>query len=333
VGGHVLDLRLVVDEVIAIDLVVAGAGRQMHADPVAHHQIVFQRVVLGVVDEKAASVGRHHVIGNHRILNRAQHDAVVGIAPGNVVAHRQIAHFHQCQPAAIQIDLIVFPHAMVGRHEMRAIAQMMDFIAAKQRVLGHVDVQAVPAVADIVVDDLGSAGVVDLDSVAARGRLQVAPADNAVAQNARLFRAFEPDPEQVVDQVAILHRGPVGTGLDVDPGILRSQVDAAVAHDQALERDIRSAHSDHVAGAAAANGRTADALQGQPLVDHQMFAVIALRHLHGVARLRRGQRRRNRLAGTHLQHSRAGSTGTQAKPGCQQGAAKRAQDYLRTACG
>ena len=127
-------MLLVADEVIAVNLVVARAGRQVDTHAVAYDQIGFDGVVLGVIDEKTAAVARDHIVFNDRVLNRAQHDAVIGIAPGNVVANCQVAHFHQCQATAIEVGLVVFPGAVMGIHVVRAITQMMNLVASKKRI-------------------------------------------------------------------------------------------------------------------------------------------------------------------------------------------------------
>ena len=214
--SNVFDLLLVADEVIAIDLVVAGAGRQVDAHAVANDQVVPHGVVFGVINEKTAPVAGNDVVFNHRVLNRAQHDAVVGVAPGFVVAHGQIAHFHQRQAAAIEVGLVVFPGAVVGVHVVRAITQVMNLVAPKQCIAGDIHINAVARVTDVVVDDLHIAGVEHLNAVAACRRRQITLAGDDVVHDARVLDAFQPHAEQVVGQRVVADPYPVRGGLDMN---------------------------------------------------------------------------------------------------------------------
>ena len=110
---------------------------------IVHHQIVSHRVVLGIIDKKAAVIAGHHIIFNHGILYGTQHDAVVGVVPGPIVSDGEIAHFHECQAATIQVDVIIFPGAEISIHEMRAIAYMVNFVFTEQRMAGYIHIDAV----------------------------------------------------------------------------------------------------------------------------------------------------------------------------------------------
>ena len=61
-----------------------------------------QHVELGVVDEEAARVAGDHVVLDHRVLDGAQHDAVVGVAPGPVVADHLVAHSISASPPRLR---------------------------------------------------------------------------------------------------------------------------------------------------------------------------------------------------------------------------------------
>ncbi len=66
----------------------------MYADLVVHHQITAQRNVFRVIDKKATRIAGDDIVFNHRILNSAQHDAVIGVAPGYVIAYYLVSYFH-----------------------------------------------------------------------------------------------------------------------------------------------------------------------------------------------------------------------------------------------
>ena len=119
---HVTHLALVENKIISLHFVAERPGPQMHADLVADHQIVLDDVVLGVVDKKSLSISRHHIVLDGRILEGAQHDTVIGIAPGDVVAHCLVARLHERQTAAIQVGLVALPEIVIGIHVVRAIA-------------------------------------------------------------------------------------------------------------------------------------------------------------------------------------------------------------------
>ncbi|MNS92442.1 hypothetical protein D3C72_1265800 [compost metagenome] len=289
----------------------------MHAGAVIDDQVVAQRVVLGVIDEKTTVVAGHHVVFDQRVLDGAQHDAVIGIAPRDIAAHGQAAHLHQRQPGPAQIYLVVFPGTVVGVHVVRAVADMMDAVVAKLRVARDVDIDAVARAADFVAGDARSARVVHLDAIAALRRLQVAPAGDGVVQQARIVNALQPDAEQVGDQSTVVDLYAMRARHDINAGVLRSEVRAAVDHDQADQGDVGGGDADGVAVPSAADGGMAAPLQRQRLVDQHVFVIPAGCDQQCVAFLRTGDGRIDRHARRHFQHG-----GGQARPiagqyGCQ----------------
>jgi hypothetical protein len=94
---------------------------------------------------------------------------VVGVAPGAVVAHHLVAHFHQRQAAPVVVGVVVFPHVVVRRHVVRAVAAVVQLVAPKGGVVRHVHIQRIAHEADVVARICAPLGVVELDAVAALG--------------------------------------------------------------------------------------------------------------------------------------------------------------------
>ncbi|MNS89794.1 hypothetical protein D3C72_1238190 [compost metagenome] len=271
----------------------------MHADRIAQHQVAAQGRVLDVVDKEAALVAGDHVAFDHRVLQRAQHDAVVGIAPGAVVAHDLVAHFHQRQSAAVAVAVVAFPQVVVRIHVVRAVAAVVQPVAAKDGMVRDIDVERVAHEADVVVEDACAARVVELHAIAALRRVVVALAGDGVAFDADVIGLLDPQPEQVVGQVAMAHHRAVRTGADIDAGVLVLQAVAGVAHDQAFDRHVRRRDAQRIATQRAAERGPRDAAQHQRLVDGEVAGIVAARDLDGVPRGGGIDRRLQRLAGLH----------------------------------
>ena len=186
---------------------------------------------------------------------------MVGVAPRAVAAHHLFAHFHQRQAAPVVVGVVVFPEVVVRRHVMRAVAAVVQLVAPEHRVVRHVHIHRVAHEADVVFNDLRALRVVELDAVAAPRRVKVALAGNGVALDAHVVRFFDPQPEQVVGEVAVLHHGTVCARIEVDAGVLILQAAARVAHDQALNRDIGRGDANGVALVAATERWAVDAAQ------------------------------------------------------------------------
>jgi hypothetical protein len=108
-----------------------------------------------------------------------------------------------------------------------------------------------------------------------------------------------PQAEQVVGQVAAAHDGAVRARVEVDAGVLVFQAVARVAHDQALDEHVRRRHAYGVALVAAADGGAIEAAQRERLVDQQVGAVLAARHLDHIASLGLGDGLGQIVAGAH----------------------------------
>ena len=256
----------------------------MHAHHVVHHQVVFQFGVFDVVDEKAPVVARHHIVLDHRVLHRAQHDAVVGVAPGPVATHHLVAHFHQRQAAPVVVGFVVFPDVVVRRHVVRAVTAVVQLVAPKGGVVRHVHIQRIAHEADVVVQDLRTLGVVQLDTVAALGGVEIALARDEVALNAHVVDLLDPQAKQVVGQIAVLHHGAVCAREEVDTGVLVFQAAARIAHDQAFDNHVRGRDANGVASQPAIERGAVQAAQREGFVDQQVDAVVAALHLDDVAR-------------------------------------------------
>ena len=292
-----LDLGLVADEVVAVDLVVDRTGPQMHADPVIDDQVVADRVVLGVIDEETARVAGHDIALDHRILDRAQHDAVVRIGPRPVVAHDLIAGHHQRQAAAVVVGFVVLPDIVVGVHVVGAVAHVVDAVALEQRTIRHIDVDAVTHETDLVADDPRPHAEVELDAVAALGGRVVALAGDDVVADHHVVGLFDPQAEQHVRELAVVHHRAVRTALEIDAGILGAEIVAGVGDDETVDDDVGRGDADGVAGKTAVDRREAGAGQGQGLVDVQVFAIAAGQYPQHVAGTRRVDRGLNRIPG------------------------------------
>ena len=121
---------------------------------------------------------------------------------------------------------------------MRAIAAVVQPVATKDRVVRHVDIQGVAHKTDVVVEDARALGVVELDAIAALRRPVLALAGDGVVLDEDIVRLLDPQPEQVVSEIAAAHDGTVGPGVEVDPGVLVLEAVARIAHDQALDHHI-----------------------------------------------------------------------------------------------
>ena len=247
----------------------------MHADAVVGHHVVAQLDVFHVVDKESATVVGHPVAVHFRILQCAQHDAVIGVLPGAIVADGLITNLHQCQAAPVVPGIVVFPQVVVGIHVVRAVAAVVQPVALEDGVVRHVDVEGVTHEADLVADDASTLGVVELDAIAALGAVVVALAGDVVVQHLHVVGLLDPEPEQVVAEEAVAHDGTVRAGLDVDAGVLLQQAVARIRHDQPLDDDIGGDDADGVSLVAAADGGAVDAAQRQCPVNPKVFHVAA----------------------------------------------------------
>ena len=211
-GADIAHLFAIGNKVVATDLIVFRARPKMHASLVVDHQIIAQCVVFRIVDKETAGIAGNNIIFDDGILNRAQHDAVIGIGPGAVVAHDDAAHFHQRQAAAVHPRVVVFPDVVVGVHVVRAVAAVMQPVAAEQRRVGDIDVERVAHEADVVAGDPRAMSVVELDAVAALRRLVFALAGDQVVLDADIVSLFDPQPEEVVGEIAVPHHGTMRAG-------------------------------------------------------------------------------------------------------------------------
>ena len=150
--------------------------------------------------KKPARIARNDVVLDHRVLQRAQHDPVVAVAPGAVVAHDLAAYFHQCQPAAVGITVVVLPQVVVRIHVVRAVAAVVQPVAAEFGMVRDIDVERVANETDVVADDACTGGVVELHAVAALRRAVFALADDQVVLDAYIVGLLDPQSEQVVDE-------------------------------------------------------------------------------------------------------------------------------------
>jgi hypothetical protein len=172
-------------------------------------------------------------------------------------------------------------------------------VAAKQGIVRDIDVERVAHEADVVADDLRAPRVVELDAVAAlRGGI-VALAGDQVALDAHIVGLFDPQPEEVVGEVAVLHHGAVRTGKDVDAGVLVAQAVAGVADDQPVDGDVGGRDADGVAPEPARQGRPLPPAQGQRFGDQEVLEVAGALDFDRVPRRRAVDRRLDRFAGLH----------------------------------
>ena len=257
----------------------------MHAHNVVDNQIAAQGVVLGIVNEEPAGIAGHHVVLDQGVLDGAQHDAMIGVAPCAVVAHDLIAHLHQREAAPVEVDVIVFPQVVVGVHVMRAVAAVVQAVATEDRMVRNIDVDRIPHEADVVADNARAGRVVELDAVAALGGSVFALAGDGVVFDAHVVGLLDPQAEQVVADGAVAHHGAVRARPDVDARILIEQAVSGIAHVDAVNHHILGGDAQGVALVTATDRGPINAFEGQRLVDEQSLPVEPALHPHHIARL------------------------------------------------
>ncbi len=187
---------------------------------------------------------------------------------------------------------------------MGAVAAMVQLVALEDGVVRHVHVERVAHKADVIADDARTRGVVEFHAVATLGGVVIALAGDQVALDHHIVGLFNPQPEQVVGQVAVPHHSTVRAGVDVDAGVLVLEAVARVAHDQAFDGHIGRRHPQRVALQRPVQRGTADAAQCQWLVDEEVAAVQPALDFQYVARLGRHDRLLQRRARFDAQRSR-----------------------------
>ena len=262
-------LGLVVDEAVAVVLVVSRAGGAVDAEGAVFKVVVVEGVAVGVVEEDAF-VGAFDVVAvDLRVVHRVEHQSVFAAVLPAVVAHGDAVGEHDDVGGFEVFGVVVRDFAVFGVHVVHAEAHIAHGVVFKQVVFAVGDVDAVAATAQGVVADDGVRAFPDLDGVAPVVYPPFVLADDGVVFDQRVFRAPDVDAKQVVFNVVVPDVGAVGFAVGEDARVHVELAVAGVAHGEVFDGAVRCFEVQHFAFAAAVKDGVAvfAAAQGNGDVD------------------------------------------------------------------
>ena len=141
--ADVHDLGLVVDEGVAVVLVVGGAGGAVHAEGAAFKVVVVEAVAVGVVKEDAFVGTLDAVAVDLCVIDGVEHQPVFAAVAPAVVAHGDAVGEHDDVGGFQVFGVVVRDFAVFGVHVMHAEAHIAHGVVFKQVVFAVGDVDAV----------------------------------------------------------------------------------------------------------------------------------------------------------------------------------------------
>ena len=140
-------LRLVVDEAVAVVLVVGGAGGAVDAEGAVFKVVVVEGVAVGVVEEDAFVGALDAVAVDFGVVDRVQHQPVFAAVLPAVVAHGDAVGEHDDVGGLQVFGVVVRDFAVFGVHIVHAEAHIAHGVVLEQVVFAVGDVDAVAATA------------------------------------------------------------------------------------------------------------------------------------------------------------------------------------------
>ena len=244
-------LRLVVDEAVAVVLVVAGACGAVDAQGAVFKVVVVEGVAVGVVEEDAFVGALDAVAVDFGVVDRVQHQPVFAAVLPAVVAHGDAVGEHDDVGGLQVFGVVVRDFAVFGVHVMHAEAHVAHGVVLKQVVFAVGDVDAVAATTQGVVADDGVRAFPDLDGVASVVHPTGGLADDGVVFDDGAFRPPDVDAEEVVFDVVVVDVGAVGFAVGEDAGVHVELAVAGVTHGEVFEGAVRRFEVQHFVFAAA----------------------------------------------------------------------------------
>ena len=272
--ADVHDLRLVVDEAVAVVLVVGGACGAVDAEGAVFKVVVVEGVAVSVVEEDAFVGALDAVAVDFGVVDRVQHQPVFAAVLPAVVAHGDAVGEHDDVGGLQVFGVVVRDFAVFGVHIVHAEAHIAHGVVLKQVVFAVGDVDAVAAAAQGVVADDGVRAFPDLDGVAPVVDPAFVLADDDVVFDQRVFRPPDVEAEEVVFGAVVVDVGARRLAVGEDAGVHVELAVAGMAHGEVFDGAVRCLEVQHFAFAAAVQDGFAvrAAAQGNGGVD----GVVAL---------------------------------------------------------
>ena len=267
-------LRLVVDEAVAVVLVVGGACGAVDAEGAVFKVVVVEGVAVSVVEEDAFVGALDAVAVDFGVVDRVQHQPVFAAVLPAVVAHGDAVGEHDDVGGLQVFGVVVRDFAVFGVHIVHAEAHIAHGVVLKQVVFAVGDVDAVAAAAQGVVADDGVRAFPDLDGVAPVVDPAFVLTDDGVVFDQRVFRPPNVEAEEVVFGAVVVDVGACCLAVGEDAGVHVERAVAGVAHGEVFDGAVRCLEVQHFAFAAAVEDGVAvlAAAQGDGDID----GVVAL---------------------------------------------------------
>ena len=244
-------------------------------------------VVVGVVEIHAFGRFFHSVAINNGIVGIVEHDALVYVVVGHVVAQLDVGGKHDgIANFAVGYD-VAFNLAVVGVHIMHTVAQVVEMVVAKRVEIAGVGKNAVAPVRNVVVNHFGIGRVPHGYAVAALVFAQFFVADDGVALHQRIGRAPKIHAHRVIQNVVFHDMRGISGFVQKNARVHIGQADARFGYGEVLDGYMGRGNGNGAPRAVALDNGIAlvAAFQRERFVDDDFTCVSACGQAQGVARL------------------------------------------------
>ncbi len=290
---HLLD---VLPEGVVFKSVAAHGGQRDHADVVEGEDVVVEfaeafRAEGRAVQKDSAAIVHQRIARDLDVVGVLEAERVAAwpaLAADQVVAHRHVVGIHRINADGIVEQLIALDLRAVAVHEMDAVAPVLDQVVAHDHI-GGIPHHHVARLVDVIVLDRHALAVPQAQAVALAALGVLGLAGDVVSAQDRVIRLSDEDAEEHVAQPVVVYGDT--RGGERDPRVIAIRLDAAAAHLEATEGNVRRRQRHHGPLSPGINHRPVYADETDGLVHDERAGICAAAHFDHIAALRVTQRR------------------------------------------